>query len=105
GAVYLFNDVADRDADKLHPLKRRRAIASGQVSVRAAIVTAGFLAVAALQAAIAISPRLGLVSGAYLVLLLTYSVALKHIVILDVLMIAIGFVLRAVAGAVAVDVP
>jgi 4-hydroxybenzoate polyprenyltransferase len=105
GAVYLFNDVADREADTRHPLKSRRPIAAGLVSVRAAIITAGFLGVGALQAAIMISPALGLVSGAYLALLLMYSAALKHIVILDVLLISAGFVLRAVAGGVAIEVP
>lgn len=105
GAVYLFNDVADREADTRHPLKSRRPIAAGLVPVRTAIIAAGFLGVIALQASIIISPALGLVSGAYLVLLLMYSVALKHVVILDVLMISAGFVLRAAAGAVAIAVP
>lgn len=105
GAVYLFNDVADRDADQEHPLKRRRPVASGALAPRVAIIAATFLAVAALQAALFISVRLALVSGAYLLLLLLYSAALKHVVILDVLLIAAGFVLRAAAGAVAVGVP
>lgn len=105
GAVYLFNDVADREADQSHPLKRQRAVASGALSTRAAIVAAGFLGVAALQGALLISTALAVVAGAYLVLLVLYSAALKHVVILDVLTIALGFVLRAVAGAVAVEVP
>jgi 4-hydroxybenzoate polyprenyltransferase len=105
GTVYLFNDVADRDADTRHPLKSRRPIAAGLVSTRTAIITAGFLGVIALQASIVISPALGLVSGGYLVLLLAYSAALKHVVILDVLVISAGFVLRAAAGAVAIAVP
>jgi 4-hydroxybenzoate polyprenyltransferase len=105
GAVYLFNDVADREADQSHPLKRLRPIASGALSTRAAIVTAGFLAAIALVAALLISAPLALTAGAYLLLLVLYSAALKHVVILDVLMIAIGFVLRAVAGAIAVEVP
>jgi 4-hydroxybenzoate polyprenyltransferase len=105
GTVYLFNDVADRDADTRHPLKSRRPIAAGLVSTRTAIITAGFLGAIALQASIVISPALGLVSGGYLVLLLAYSAALKHVVILDVLVISAGFVLRAAAGAVAIAVP
>jgi 4-hydroxybenzoate polyprenyltransferase len=104
GTVYLFNDVADRATDQAHPLKRQRPIASGALSPRVAVITAGFLGIVALQAALLISPALALVSGAYLTLLLMYSAALKHIVILDVLMIATGFVLRAAAGAVAIDV-
>jgi len=105
GAVYLFNDVADRDADRVHPLKSTRAVASGQLSPRVAVITAGFLGAAAIEAAVLVRPLLGVVAGSYLVLLLLYSAALKHIVIVDVLTIAAGFVLRAVAGAVAVNVP
>jgi 4-hydroxybenzoate polyprenyltransferase len=105
GAVYLVNDIADRENDKLHPLKRKRPIASGMLSVPAAAVATVVLSVGALISAIAISPSFGIVAVAYLVLLFAYSARLKHIVIVDVLMIAAGFVLRAVAGAVAVDVP
>ena len=105
GAVYLFNDVADREADQLHPLKRARPIASGQLSTRMALIVAALLGVAGIQAALMIRPEFGLVAGSYLAVLLVYSFVLKHVVILDVLMIAAGFVLRAIAGAVAVDVP
>jgi 4-hydroxybenzoate polyprenyltransferase len=104
-AVYLFNDVADRAADQNHPLKRERPIASGQLSVTTALLAGLVLAVAGVLAAFMIRAELGVVAGAYLTLLLIYSVALKHVVIVDVLMIAAGFVLRAIAGAVAVDVP
>jgi 4-hydroxybenzoate polyprenyltransferase len=105
GTVYLFNDIADRDADLEHPLKRTRPVASGALSVRAALVAAGFLGVAGVEGALLIRPELGVAAGAYLVLLLMYSAALKHVVIIDVLAIAGGFVLRAVAGALAVGVP
>ena len=105
GSVYLFNDVADREGDRVHPLKSTRPIASGQLRVRTAVLMAGFLGVAAIEAATLIRPTLGLVAGAYLILLLIYSTLLKHVVIVDVLTIAAGFVLRAVAGAVAVAVP
>jgi 4-hydroxybenzoate polyprenyltransferase len=105
GSVYLFNDVADRDADRVHPLKSSRPIASGALSVRTAVIAAGFLGAAAIQAGALIRPSLGAVGGAYLILLLLYSAFLKHVVIVDVLTIAAGFVLRAVAGAVAVAVP
>jgi len=105
GAVYLFNDVADRDGDRAHPLKSARPIASGELPIRTAIIAAGFLGAAGLQAAILIRPALGVAAGAYLVLLLLYSTVLKHVVIVDVLTIAAGFVLRATAGALAVDVP
>ncbi len=105
GAVYLFNDVLDRDADRAHPLKSARPIASGALSPRLAVIAAGILGIGAIQSALLVTPLLAVVAAAYLILLLVYSTFLKHIVILDVLTIAAGFVLRAVAGAVAVDVP
>ncbi len=105
GAVYLFNDVADRDADRVHPLKSTRPIAAGDLSPRVALVTAGVLGGAAVLSGVLLRPALGAVASTYLVLLLLYSTLLKHVVIVDVLTIAAGFVLRAVAGAVAVDVP
>ena len=105
GVVYLINDVADRDADGRHPLKRHRPIASGAVSPGLAIGTAVVLTVAALLGAYMLRPAFALVAIAYVALLAFYSGPLKHVVIIDVLTIAIGFVLRAVAGAVAIDVP
>ena len=105
GAVYLFNDWADRDADTQHPLKRMRPIASGQLAPGTALVAAGLLVASGLTAATALRPALGLTAAAYVALLLLYSVALKHLVIVDVLTISAGFVLRASAGAVAVSVP
>jgi 4-hydroxybenzoate polyprenyltransferase len=104
GAVYLVNDVADRETDRRHPLKARRPIASGQLPVTTAVAAAGVLAAAAMASAFAIGPRFAAVAATYLALQLLYSGPLKHVVIIDVLSIAIGFVLRAVAGAVAVDV-
>jgi 4-hydroxybenzoate polyprenyltransferase len=105
GAVYLFNDVADREADQNHPLKRERPIASGRLSATTALLAGLVLGVAGVQAAFVIGTELGLTAGTYLTLLLIYSAALKHVVIVDVLVIAAGFVLRAIAGAVAVQVP
>ena len=105
GVVYLVNDVADRDADRRHPLKRHRPIASGAVPPGIAIGAALLLAVVALSAAWLLRPSFALVAVAYVALLASYSGGLKHVVIIDVLTIAIGFVLRAVAGAVAIDVP
>lgn len=104
GAVYLFNDVADVDKDRLHSSKRLRPIASGALPISAALAFGGVLLAACLAAAFRLSPSFGLVALAYGALLTAYSVWLKHIVILDVLTVAAGFVLRAVAGAVAVDV-
>jgi 4-hydroxybenzoate polyprenyltransferase len=105
GAVYLVNDLADREADQRHPLKRTRPVASGLLSVKAAVIAAAVLGIAAVLAAILIRPALGWVAGGYLTLLVLYSAGLKHLVIVDALTIAGGFVLRAVGGAVAIDVP
>jgi 4-hydroxybenzoate polyprenyltransferase len=104
GVVYLINDIADRQTDRQHPHKARRPIASGALPVPAAVTSAGVLAVGALAGAFALGPRFFIVAVSYLGLLALYSGQLKHIVIIDVLTIAIGFVLRAVAGAVAVNV-
>lgn len=105
GVVYLINDVADRDKDRVHPLKRNRPIASGAVPVGHALGTALLLAAVALGAAYILRPAFALVALSYVALLAFYSGPLKHVVIIDVLTIAIGFVLRAAGGAVAVDVP
>jgi len=104
GVVYLVNDVADRDSDRRHPLKAKRPIASGALSVPMALAAALALGVAGILAALAVGPPFALVAASYLALQIAYSGTLKHIVIIDVLTIAIGFVLRAVAGAEAVNV-
>jgi len=103
-SVYLLNDVADRDIDRRHPLKARRPIASGALGVKPALTAACLLGGAGLAGAFALGTRVGFIATAYLALLGLYSGPLKNIVIIDVLTIAIGFVLRAAAGAVAVNV-
>jgi 4-hydroxybenzoate polyprenyltransferase len=105
GAIYLFNDVADREADQNHPLKRERPIASGQLSPSTAVTAGIVLATAGTSVAFAIGTQFGLIAATYVAALLLYSLALKHVVIVDVLTIAAGFVLRAIGGAVAVAVP
>ena len=104
GAVYLVNDIADRESDRRHPLKARRSIASGALPVPVAAGAAAAIAAGGLVAAYFIGQGFAAVAAAYLLLQLLYSASLKHIVIIDVLTIAIGFVLRAAAGAVAVHV-
>src|SRR3989454_6463203 len=104
GVVYLFNDILDRDSDRRHPLKARRPIASGALSLQAATVSAVVIGGVALAGAVALGWDFAIVAASYLGLQALYSTVLKHIVIIDVLTLAIGFVLRAVAGAVAVDV-
>ena len=104
GAVYLVNDLVDRESDRLHPAKRSRPIASGALGVPAARACAVLLLVAGLAASFALGPGFLLCALGYLALNLAYSLGLKHVVILDVLAIALGFVLRAVAGALAIQV-
>ena len=104
GAMYLFNDVVDRDKDRVHPRKRERPVAAGRLSPRAAVAAGLVLLAAALVAAALLSRALLLVAVGYITLLTAYSLGLKHVVIVDVIVVACGFVLRAVAGAVAVDV-
>jgi len=104
-AVYLVNDVRDRDEDRRHPLKRHRAIAAGTLGVGPALVAATLLAVAAGIAAWRLGPAFTALLGGYVLLNLTYSLYLKQRVILDVMAIAAGFVLRVLAGAAAVPAP
>jgi 4-hydroxybenzoate polyprenyltransferase len=104
GAMYLLNDVADREKDRAHPEKRHRPIAAGQLRPSAAVAAAALLIALGLAAGAWLAPRFALAGLAYVMLLGAYSVWLKHVVIVDVLVVAIGFVLRAVAGALAIDV-
>jgi 4-hydroxybenzoate polyprenyltransferase len=104
GAVYLVNDVADAGKDRLHPHKRLRPIAAGQLGARAASFVAGGLALVCLLAASLLGTPFAATAAAYLGLNLLYSFQLKNIVILDVLSVSLGFVLRFVAGGLAVRV-
>ena len=104
GVVYLINDVRDRDADRQHPTKLHRPIASGALAPSTALAAALVIGAAALAAAFTINTPFGIVAAAYVGLLALYSTSLKHVVILDVLTLSGGFVLRALGGAVAVEV-
>ena len=104
-ALYLHNDISDREADRRHPTKRYRPIASGVIPVPVAAVTAVVLLVAGLGIALLVRWELALVVGLYAVITISYSTWLKHIAVLDVAVVASGFVIRAVGGGVAVDVP
>ena len=103
-SVYIINDIADRTRDRMHPAKRNRPLAAGQVSVRAAFIEAVVLLIGSALLALATCPGLINVVGAYVVLQMAYTLLLKHRMIIDVICIALGFVLRAVAGAVAINV-
>ena len=97
-AVYAFNDVVDRERDRRHPWKCARPVASGAVSVRAAIVVGTLLAVLAFFGAWALGTAVVACTVLYVANTLTYSAILKHLVLFDVLSIAVGFVLRLLAG-------
>jgi decaprenyl-phosphate phosphoribosyltransferase len=105
GAVYAFNDVHDVEADRQHPTKRHRPIAAGVLSERMALTAAAVLSAGALAGCFALSPRLAGYAAAYLVINLAYSLRLKQIAFIDVGLIAIGFLLRVLAGAAAIAVP
>lgn len=105
GAVYAFNDVRDVAADRAHPKKRHRPVASGALSERAAITASISLAVLALGGCVLLSPKLAAFAALYLALNIAYSVKLKQIAFVDVGVIALGFILRVLAGAAAIDVP
>jgi decaprenyl-phosphate phosphoribosyltransferase len=104
-AVYLVNDTADREVDRLHPTKRLRPIASGALPIRVALGAAAVTAVAALVVAWVADPQLALLVAAYLALQLLYALWLKHEPVLDISVVAAGFLMRAVAGGIAADLP
>jgi 4-hydroxybenzoate polyprenyltransferase len=104
-AGYLVNDVVDVDRDRLHPTKRTRPVAAGNLTVGVAIGFAVALAGTGLIGAMLISGGFALVATAYAALTVTYTMILKRIFVIDVLAVASGFVLRAAAGAVAINVP
>jgi 4-hydroxybenzoate polyprenyltransferase len=103
--LYAINDVADAERDRQHPVKRDRPVASGRVSPTQAYVLSAVLLVAgfALSAALGLSFVAGV--GTYMVLQILYAVRLKHVAIVDMLVIAGGFVIRAVAGGLVIAVP
>ncbi|WP_257570733.1 decaprenyl-phosphate phosphoribosyltransferase [Streptomyces sp. NP160] len=104
-AVYLLNDTLDVEADRAHPTKRNRPIAAGVVPVPAAGATAALLAVASLAVAWAASWQLVVLMAVYLAVQVGYCVRLKHEPVLDIAIVASGFLLRAIAGGVASGIP
>jgi 4-hydroxybenzoate polyprenyltransferase len=104
-AVYVINDYADREADRLHPEKKTRPIASGEISPSLALAIAGVLLAVAAAIAVPFLPRSAVtIAAVYFAINLLYSFWLKHVSLLDVLIVAIGFVLRVDAGAAAIDI-
>ena len=104
GATYIFNDISDLEEDRNHPEKQHRPIASGQVSVPVAAIYGLLLAGVGIGAAYSLSPLFLGILLAYLAQNTLYSLVLKQLVFVDVLIVAIGFVLRAIAGVIAIDV-
>ena len=104
GAVYLLNDVIDRDRDRQHPIKRLRPVAAGDLSIASALVAMAVIALAATISAWTLGPRFLVLILAYVLNNILYSLKLKHVVLLDVGSIALGFVLRVLAGAAAIQV-
>lgn len=104
-AVYLFNDLCDRKRDREHPLKRNRPLASGALSVRAAVVALAVLVLVALAGAWWLGTATLWVSTAYLLINLAYSTLLKHVVVLDAMAVSSGYVLRVLVGGFAAGVP
>jgi 4-hydroxybenzoate polyprenyltransferase len=104
GAVYAFNDVRDVEADRAHPTKKNRPIASGALAIGAALTASFILATTALAACLVLSWKLAIIAALYLAQNVAYSLKLKHIAFIDVGVIATGFLLRVLAGAAAIDV-
>lgn len=104
GVVYLINDLVDIEKDRQHPEKRNRPLASGQLSTTTAMGAAAGIAGISLPLAFLLDVPFGIVLVGYLVLQIAYSLALKDMVIVDVLTVAAGFVLRSVGGAVVIGV-
>ena len=104
GTEYIVNDLLDLEKDRAHPLKSRRPIASGRLKPSNAKVFAVVFSIVGISGSFVLNTNFGLIAAAYYFLMLGYTLAFKRVVILDVLIIAVGFVLRAVAGAVVIDV-
>jgi 4-hydroxybenzoate polyprenyltransferase len=103
-AIYIFNDILDRKTDALHPKKCTRPIAAGTVTISAATMLSFLCAAGAIAFSYLLVPGLTVIILAYIVLMALYSLSLRRVMILDCVVIAVGFCLRAIAGAVVVDV-
>lgn len=102
--VYIFNDIADREADRLHPTKRNRPITAGRISIIQAICIAAVLLVIIALLVTRLNAKFLFVAAVYFVLNLAYSFVLKHVILVDVFIVAAGFMLRVLAGAFAINV-
>jgi len=105
GSLYLLNDVLDLEEDRVHPKKSKRPIASGRINRRQAISLAAILGPASLIFAAILDPGFFIAAAVYLILQVAYSLRLKHVVILDIFLVASGFVIRVIAGGLVIGVP
>ena len=104
-ALYLVNDVCDAEEDRVHPRKSKRPIAAGRITPGEASTAAGLLAAVSLAGAALLDGTFLALAAAYILLHLAYSYRLKHVVILDIFLVASGFVLRVIAGGLVIAVP
>jgi 4-hydroxybenzoate polyprenyltransferase len=102
--IYIINDITDIETDRLHPIKRKRPLASGQLSKKTATIAALFLFILVFPTSFILNINFGLIISAYFILMLAYSLWLKRIPIIDVMVIAAGFVLRVAAGVVIITI-
>ncbi|MBH5317727.1 decaprenyl-phosphate phosphoribosyltransferase [Paenibacillus sp. GSMTC-2017] len=105
GTVYIMNDYVDREADRHHETKRFRPMASGQLNPQLALMFGGTLLVGSLLLSLFLEPLFSVVLFIYFIINMLYSLVLKHVVIIDIMLIAAGFVLRALAGGLVINVP
>lgn len=101
--VYIINDLSDIESDRLHPIKQHRPLASGQLTKKLAMTSAGILFILVFPTAFLLNFQLGLIITGYFTLMLSYSFWLKHMALIDVMIIAAGFVLRVAAGVVIIE--
>jgi len=104
GSEYIINDIIDKEKDRKHPKKRKRPIASGRLKVSYALIFAVIAVFLALIGAYLINVKFLIISVMFFLLILSYSLVLKHLIIVDILVISMGFVVRAVAGCLAINV-
>jgi len=104
GSTYIINDVRDKKEDEIHPEKKNRPIASGKISTKSAILFSIILLIVGLSLAFKINLNTFIALLSYFVLTSTYTLYFKHKVIYDIILVALGFVIRAIAGAVAIEV-
>jgi 4-hydroxybenzoate polyprenyltransferase len=98
GVTYLINDLLDLEADQMHPVKRNRALASGRISKKTVLILIAIFVLISFPLAFLLSPMFGFICVAYTLLMLAYSKFLKNLIIIDVIVLALGFILRVAAG-------